>query len=391
LQPYLPGGLPITTTSATPVADTSAAYKFALAAAEMAANTRAENVVLLDLRDRSPVTEFFILATGTSPRQMRTAAEEIQELGKRMGFKAWHTTGQESAKWILVDCVNVVAHFFDSDSRDFYDLELLWGDCPRIDWRKELGLPPVTEEPKGIRTRINFTDATGLDDMDAEEEGGSQIGDEDDDDDDLDEDDDSDASVMIELPDESTGSNSVEFVEVDPPNKRRKRGRSIYPTVIEDEDTTEEERGMNRIVDLGGRSQSTDEDDAERAAESEAADNVEAVSKEDLPRKRIRTQPIGGVSAGMSDPSIGNTEKPRSPKPRTPAPKRAKAKAKPAAKAAAPKKAASKKKVTKKAAPKAALRKTVKKAPAAKSTVKKLPAKKPVAKKKALAKKAKRK
>ena len=242
----------------------------------------AENVVLLDLRDRSPVTEFFILATGTSPRQMRTAAEEIQDLGKRMGFKAWHTTGQESAKWILVDCVNVVAHFFDSDSRDFYDLELLWGDCPRIDWRKELGLPPVTEEPKGIRTRINFTDATGLDDMDAEEEGGSQIGDEDDDDDDLDEDDDSDASVMIELPDESTGSNSVEFLEVDPPTKRRKRGRSIYPTTIEDEDTTEEERGMNRIVDLGGRSQSTDEDDAERAAESEAADNVEAVSKEDL-------------------------------------------------------------------------------------------------------------
>jgi ribosome-associated protein len=377
-----------TTASATTVADTSAAFKFALAAAEMAANTRAENVVLLDLRERSPVTEFFILATGTSPRQMRTAAEEIQDLGKRMGFKAWHISGAESAKWILVDCVNVVAHLFDGDSRDFYDLELLWGDCPRIDWRKELGLPPVTEEPKGIRTRINFNDATDLEDMDAEEEGGSQIGDEDDDD--LDEDDDSDASVVIELPDESTGSNSVEFVEVDPPTKRRKHGRSIYPTPLADEDVTEEERGMNRIVDLGGSSQSTDEDDAERAAESKAADDVEAVSAEDMPRQRIRTQPMGGASASMSGTSIGNPEKVRSPKLSNTSPNQKKMKPKktvaakksrPATKPAASKKPASKKRAAKKTAPKAAPRKTTKKSPAAKSAAKKSPAKKPAAKK----------
>mgnify|MGYP001548904698 FL=1 len=116
-----------------------------MAAAELAFNTRCEDVVLLDLRGKSPVTEFFIIATGTSPRQMRTVIDETRDLGKSMGFKAWQVSGYDSARWILVDCVHVVVHVFDNDSRDFYDLELLCGDSPRLVWRKELGLPPAPE------------------------------------------------------------------------------------------------------------------------------------------------------------------------------------------------------------------------------------------------------
>jgi ribosome-associated protein len=369
----------------------------------MTANTRAENVVLLDLRERSPVTEFFILATGTSPRQMRTAAEEIQELGKRMGFKAWHTTGQESAKWILVDCVNVVAHFFDSDSRDFYDLELLWGDCPRIDWRKELGLPPAAEGSDGIRTRINFSDGAGQDDSDAEEEGLLES-EEGEDDADLEEEGDEDAPIVMELPDESTGSNSVEFVEVDPPTKRRRRGSSIYPAPLGDEDLTEEERGMSAVVDRSALS--SDEDDEERAAENQAADDVEAVSAEDLPRRKIRTRPMGGVSASMSSTSAEDGEKSnakrsttrrRSPRPvktaarvkaksvatAKPAAKRkkvavAKLKSRVAPKAIVSKKQPVKKKVAKKVAPKSVAKKVLKKAPAKKTVIKKsTPTRKP--------------
>ncbi len=303
------GGFPITTSDKN-LAESAASYRFALAAAEMAANTRAEDVVLLDLRERSPVTEFFILATGTSPRQMRTVAEEIQELGKRMNFRAWHTTGFESAKWILVDCVSVVAHIFDADSRDFYDLELLWGDCPRIDWRKELGLPPALETAGRVRTRINFGESAGLEDIDAEEEEARLEGNDEKEegDADIDEDAELDAPIVMEFPDESTGSNSVEFVEVDPPSKRRKRGRAIYPTTIGDEDITEEERSLHAVGDLGGRSQSTDEDDRERTAEAKAADDVEGVSSEDLPRKKIRTRPMGGVSAGMASTRIVDTD-----------------------------------------------------------------------------------
>ncbi|MEI8197925.1 MAG: ribosome silencing factor, partial [Phycisphaerae bacterium] len=120
--------------------------EFALAAAEAAANTRCHNVVVMDLRGRSPVTEFFVIATGTSARQMRTVADEVSDLGKHLNFKAWQKSGYESARWILVDFVHVVVHVFDPDSRAFYDLEMLWGDAPRIDWRAELGLPPATPE-----------------------------------------------------------------------------------------------------------------------------------------------------------------------------------------------------------------------------------------------------
>ncbi len=270
----------MTTSQETIIADPAATFRFALAAAEMAANTRAEEVILLDLRGRSPVTEFFIVATGTSPRQMRTVAEEIQDLGKRMGFKAWHMSGFESAKWILVDCVSVVAHIFDGDSRDFYDLELLWGDCPRIDWRKELGLPPLPEGSERVKTRINFGESAGLEDIDAEEEEARLEGDEEveEGDADIDEDAELDAPMVIEIPDESTGSNSVEFVEVDPPSKRRERGRSVYPTTIGDEDITEEERSVHPVSDPDGRAQkeSTYEEAQERRTEQQAADDVEA-------------------------------------------------------------------------------------------------------------------
>ncbi len=137
------GGYVITTRQELAAQRGGGAHQFALAAAELAANTRCVNVVLLYLRGRSPVTEYFVIATGTSPRQMRTVVDEISDLGAQTGFAPWHSSGYESAKWIVLDCVNVVVHVFDVESRDFYDLELLWGDSPRIDWRQELGLPPA--------------------------------------------------------------------------------------------------------------------------------------------------------------------------------------------------------------------------------------------------------
>jgi ribosome-associated protein len=178
--------------------------QFALAAAELVHNTRCEDVVVLDLRGRSPVTEFFVIATGTSPRQMRTAVEEVQDLGKKVGFAAWQTSGLETGRWILLDCVNVVCHVFDNESRDFYDLELLWGDCPRLDWRKELGLPP--EDPRRPRREDRSMQSAGLEDIEAEEEDRRLSGEteEEEGDADIDEDADTDAPVVVELPDEST-------------------------------------------------------------------------------------------------------------------------------------------------------------------------------------------
>lgn len=141
-------------------------------------------------------------------------------------------------------------------------------------------LAPIARRVGCVKTRINFGESAGLEDIDAEEEEARLEGDEEveEGDADIDEDAELDAPMVIEIPDESTGSNSVEFVEVDPPSKRRKRGRSVYPTTIGDEDITEEERSVHPVSDPDGRAQkeSTYEEAQERRTEQQAADDVEA-------------------------------------------------------------------------------------------------------------------
>ena len=107
----------------------------AVSLAVMASQTRCRDVVVLDMRGRSPVTEFFVLATGTSDRQMRAVGDELGDHGAQCGFKLFRRSGDESANWILLDFVGVVAHIFNESSRAFYDLETLWDGCPRIDWQ----------------------------------------------------------------------------------------------------------------------------------------------------------------------------------------------------------------------------------------------------------------
>jgi len=120
--------------------------EFARVAAQLAVHTRCTDVVLLDVSERSQVTHYFLIATGTSSRQMTTVAEQIAELGEKMGFKPWRTSGAENAKWILIDCVDVVVHLFDAPSRTFYDLEMLWGDCPRVELNLPEGIAPQTAQ-----------------------------------------------------------------------------------------------------------------------------------------------------------------------------------------------------------------------------------------------------
>jgi ribosome-associated protein len=99
---------------------------------------------VLDVADLSPITDYFVLATGTSARQMRTVAEEIAELGEKLGHKPYNIDGLDSASWILVDCVNVVIHLFSEEARRYYDLESLWGDAERVE------LPPIEAPSRGL-------------------------------------------------------------------------------------------------------------------------------------------------------------------------------------------------------------------------------------------------
>ena len=109
---------------------------FAIKAAQIAEELHCKNIVVLDLAGRSPATDFFVIATGTSDRQMRTVADDVSEAGRKMDYNRFGRAGYEQGRWILLDFVNVVLHIFDQEYRSYYDLELLWGDAKRVDWKK---------------------------------------------------------------------------------------------------------------------------------------------------------------------------------------------------------------------------------------------------------------
>jgi ribosome-associated protein len=114
------------------------ARAFAVAAARVAAERHCSDIVVLDLKGKSPATDYFVIATGTSDRQMRTVADEICEAAREQGQQRFGRAGYEQARWILLDFVDVVIHIFDAEYRDYYDLELLWGDAKQLKWDKSL-------------------------------------------------------------------------------------------------------------------------------------------------------------------------------------------------------------------------------------------------------------
>ena len=90
-----------------------------------------EDVVVLDLRGRSPLTDYFVIATATSTIHSQAIAEELKVELKREGERLHHAEGEENGLWILLDYFNVVMHIFCGETRQFYGLERLWGDAPR--------------------------------------------------------------------------------------------------------------------------------------------------------------------------------------------------------------------------------------------------------------------
>jgi len=112
--------------------EASAAKAFALAAARLAKDRHCTDVVVLDLHGVSPATDFFVIATGTSDRQMRTLADEISLEGRKTGFGRFGRAGYDQAHWILLDYIDVVVHLFTEEYRQYYDLEMLWGDAERV-------------------------------------------------------------------------------------------------------------------------------------------------------------------------------------------------------------------------------------------------------------------
>lgn len=113
------------------------ARKLALLCRELADNKKAENIVILDVRGLSSVTDYFVIASGTSEPHLRAIVDEISDqLQERHGIKARAVDGTLQTAWVVLDFFDVIVHVMRQDARDRYDLETLWGDAPRVKARR---------------------------------------------------------------------------------------------------------------------------------------------------------------------------------------------------------------------------------------------------------------
>ena len=115
---------------------TAVAAEQAFLCARVAADNKARDVVVLDMRGLTPLYDFFVIATGTSRRQLHTMAEEIDAALRAEGEARLGIEGYEASKWVVQDYGDIVVHLFDPDTRLYYGLEDLWADAPHLDWER---------------------------------------------------------------------------------------------------------------------------------------------------------------------------------------------------------------------------------------------------------------
>jgi ribosome-associated protein len=96
---------------------------------------KAADIVVMDLRKvKNAVADFFVICSGNSDKQLDAIADSVdEEVYKALKENPWHTEGKNNKEWMLLDYINVVAHVFRKDRREFYALERLWGDADIIE------------------------------------------------------------------------------------------------------------------------------------------------------------------------------------------------------------------------------------------------------------------
>ena len=114
----------------------SVALERACQCARIAADNKGRDILVLDMRGQTPLYDFFVLATGSSRRQIHTLAEEIDASQRSSGEERLSIEGYEVSKWVVQDYGDVVVHVFSPDAREYYRIEELWDDAPRVDWER---------------------------------------------------------------------------------------------------------------------------------------------------------------------------------------------------------------------------------------------------------------
>lgn len=112
--------------------------KAACLCAKAAEDSRGKETLVLDLTDVTPIVDYFVITTGASGRQMKAVADEVDRVMRGTGSRPRGVEGEKDASWILHDFGDIVLHVFSPEARQLYDLEHLWADAPRIDWKAAL-------------------------------------------------------------------------------------------------------------------------------------------------------------------------------------------------------------------------------------------------------------
>jgi len=97
--------------------------------AQLSLEKKAEDVLILDLRGVTTITDYFVICSGDTDIQVKAISDNIIDELSEQKIKVWHREGYESLNWVLLDLVDVVVHVFRPETRDFYNLEKLWGDA----------------------------------------------------------------------------------------------------------------------------------------------------------------------------------------------------------------------------------------------------------------------
>jgi len=108
----------------------------AVTAARAASSKQGEAIVVLDVSEVITITDYFVIVSAGSERQVKTISEEVIRAEKERGVRPVRQEGEAGTRWLLIDFVDFVVHVFHEEERDFYRLENLWRDAPVVEWEE---------------------------------------------------------------------------------------------------------------------------------------------------------------------------------------------------------------------------------------------------------------
>ncbi|MEZ6191856.1 MAG: ribosome silencing factor [Phycisphaerales bacterium] len=116
---------------------------FNIQAARLLNDLHCEQIVLFDVRGLSDLTDYILIATGTSDRQIKGVAGQVSDLAEEHGLERFGSERDADSTWLVLDFIDTIVHLFEPAARAHYDLEMLWGDAPKVAWRRVGGADPA--------------------------------------------------------------------------------------------------------------------------------------------------------------------------------------------------------------------------------------------------------